>query len=133
MTTATEETTVTFNPGTEDEVTVPLGGFVATAREKTGGGLFDPEPYTLPVPRVDGTPADAIELTFSGKVVLDSHDEADLALIERLKLDADFTLRVEAAVAGKAMKVRRGEDETVATHVVALRVHTLYRDGEGDE
>lgn len=131
MATATEETT-TIQVG--DSEPIPLEEFERNVRKLVGKGeLFDASEYELPVPRVDGTPADAIELAFSGKVVLDPHDEADLALIERLRLDADYTLRVEAAVAGKAMKVKRTEDETVATHVVALRVHTLYRDGEGDE
>lgn len=129
MATATEDLMTAPPPG--GDYFPPADEDDATAAHKAG--LFDPEPFTLPVPRVDGTPADAIELTFSGKVTLDPNDEADLALIERLRLDADYTLRVEAAVAGKAMKVKRGEDETVATHVVALRVHTLYRSGEGDE
>lgn len=125
MATATEETIVI---DIDDAQSIIDG-----AREAAGrSGLFDPEPYTLPVPRVDGTPADAIELIFSGKVTLDPLDERDLALIERLKLDLDYTLRVEAAVAGKAMKVKRTEEDTVATHGIALRVHTLYRDGEGD-
>lgn len=92
--------------------------------------LFDTGPYTRPVPRVDGTTADAIELVFSGKVVLDPNDERDLALLERYLLDQDVTLSVEAQVAGKAMKTKRSEEDTVTTHTVALRVHTLYR-GEG--
>lgn len=130
MATATEETT-TIQVG--DSEPMPLEEFEQNVRKLVGKGeLFDTSQYELPVPRVDGTAADAIELTFAGKVTLDPHDERDLALIERLRLDADYTLKVEAAVAGKAMKVRRGEDETTATHVVALRVHTLYRDGEGD-
>lgn len=130
MATATEErTTVTFNPGTDEEHTVPLEGVEEGVR-KVVGGLFDPEPYTLPVPRVDGQAADAIELVFSGKVVLDPQNEDDLALIERLKLDSDYTFTVEAAIAGKAFKIKRTEEETVATHAVTCRVHTLYREGE---
>jgi hypothetical protein len=114
-------------------ITLPAETAAETLREATEtvlgkAGLFDPEPYTLPVPRADGMAADAISIAFSGSVELDPHDEDDLALIEALRLDSDVTLKVEVAVAGKAMKIKRSEDETVATHVIACRVHTLYRD-----
>jgi hypothetical protein len=112
----------------EDQVAAEQAEHEAQERR----GLFDPDPYTWPVPRVDGTPADAIELVFSGKVVLDPLNEADLALIERLKLDGDATFHIEAAIAGKAMKIKRGEDETTATHAITCRVHTLYREA-GEE
>lgn len=123
MATATEEFTEIVVEAIEEE----------GAEVVRDAGLFDPEPYDRPVPRVDGTPADGIELVFSGKVVLDPENDDDLALLERLKLDSDATMRVEVAVAGKAMKIRRGEDETTATHGIALRVHTLYREGEVSE
>lgn len=131
MTTATEEITTTIQVG--DSEPIPLEEFERNVRKLVGRNeLFDTSEYELPVPRVDGQPADAIELTFSGKVTLDPHSEGDLALLERLKLDADATMRVEVAIAGKAMKVKRTEEETTATHVVALRVHTLYRDEAGE-
>ncbi|HLE99660.1 MAG TPA: hypothetical protein VI540_07150 [Gaiellaceae bacterium] len=99
MATATEETTVTFSPGTEDEVTVPL---------------------------------DDEEAVKDGMRKIVSGDEDDLKMIEALRLDSDVTLKVEAAIAGKAFKIKRTGDETVATHVIACRVHTLYRETAGE-
>lgn len=98
-----------------------------TTDTTTESELFDPAPFTLPIPTLDGTKADKLHLTFTGTIELDPTSEDDLDLIGRLSLDQDVTLTVEAAVAGKAFKVKRVEDETTATHVVTARVHSLQQ------
>lgn len=101
---------------------------LSQAADAAEDGLFDSNPYQLPTPRLDGTHADKLQLAFTGTIDLDPHDDADLQLIRRLQLDADVTLHVEAAIAGKAFKVKRTEEETTATHTITAKVHTLYRD-----
>lgn len=91
--------------------------------------LFDPKPFQLPIPKLDGTKADKLELKITGTIPLDPTSEADLALINSLMLDQDVTLHLEAQIQGKAFKVTRGEDETTATHVITAKAHTLYPAG----
>lgn len=92
-----------------------------------GAELFDSKQFQLPIPKLDGTKADKLELKVTGSIALDPTSEADLALINSLMLDQDVTLHLEAQIAGKAFKVARGEDETTATHVITAKAHTLYR------
>jgi hypothetical protein len=96
------------------------------------GELFDKSQYEredLQLPKVDGEGTDKIAIKFSGTVLLDRADPADVALMRSMKLGNDVTLNVEASVSAKAHKFttsREGElDAVVLEH--NARVHTVYR------
>jgi hypothetical protein len=94
--------------------------------------LFDKAIYEreeLQLPKVDGEATDKIAVKFSGTVLLDRSDPADVALMRKMKLGGDITLNVEAKCAGKGHKFttsREGElDAIVLEH--GVRVHTVSR------
>jgi hypothetical protein len=89
-------------------------------------GLFDAEPYSLPIPKLDGHTADRLVLAFGGSVELDRLVDEDLRIIELLLLGRDVRFVVEATVAGKGFShaARRDEEEQVG-YTVKLRVHSV--------
>ena len=101
------------------------------AQEPKGEGqLFDDTRYEGPLarPKIDGEPVDKIALKFSGTPLLDRVDEADVALMKRMKLGHKFTLMVECEVVGKAHKYTTGRDGELDAVVLqhALKVETVY-------
>jgi hypothetical protein len=96
------------------------------------GELFDKSDYDredLALPKVDGEGTDKIAIAFSGTVLLDRSDPADVALMRSMRLGQDVTLNVEAKVSAKAHKFstdREGELDAVVLQHTA-KVHTVYR------
>lgn len=65
------------------------------------GELFNRDQYELEglqIPKVDGQSIDKIAVKFSGRVMLDRSDEADVAMFNRLRLGQDVELRISAKV-----------------------------------
>lgn len=70
--------------------------------EPTGqAAAFDRGQYELEglqIPKVDGQSIDKIAVKFSGRVMLDRSNEADVAMFNRLRLGQDVELRISAKV-----------------------------------
>lgn len=65
------------------------------------GELFNRDQYELEglqIPKVDGQPIDKIAIKFSGRVMLDRSDPADVQMFNRLQLGQDVELRISAKV-----------------------------------
>jgi hypothetical protein len=68
-----------------------------------GEALFDRSQYEredLAIPKVDGQPIDKIRVKFSGSVMLDRSDPADVALYNKLVLGREAELRCSGKVSG---------------------------------
>lgn len=87
--------------------------------------IFDPAPYDLPIPSLDGQKADKVILSFGGSMELDRTNEDDLQLIDSLLLGRDVRLSIIASVAGKGFTCSVKEDGDSTGYRVQLRVHTL--------
>lgn len=101
--------------------------------EKPGdqGKLLDPSAYDredLAIPKVDGQGIDRIRVGFSGGVMLDRSEPADVALYNRLKLGDEVELRVSARVSGTGAKgaTNREGDLDVVVGEKTLHVTTVY-------
>lgn len=67
------------------------------------GQLFDKSQYEredLQIAKIDGQTVDKIKVSFSGSVMLDRADPADVALYNRLMLGQECELRVAGKVSG---------------------------------
>jgi len=89
-------------------------------------GLFDTEPFTRPIPKLDGHVADRLGIGFTGTVKLDRLLEDNLEYIEGLRLGQDVSITIEATVAGKGFShtTKANDDEEVG-YSVKLRVHSI--------
>lgn len=96
------------------------------------GELFDKSVYEreeLALPKVDGEGVDKIAVAFSGTVLLDRADPADVELMRRMRLGNDVTLMVEAKCSGKGHRFttdREGELDVIVLEHKA-KVHTVYK------
>src|SRR6266516_3123025 len=103
-----------------------------TDNDAGDGGLFDKSIYEreeLQLPKVDGEPVDKIAIGFSGRVLLDRSDAADVALMRSMRLGGEVTLMVEAKCSGKAHSFstdKEGDLDVVILEHKA-KVHTVYR------
>ena len=95
--------------------------------DDAGDGLFDPAPYTTPVPKIDGERADKIRLRVAGVIELDLADARDLAIVDKLRQGLEVPLELEARVDGKAWKTRTNEEsgETETTYTVSAKIIRL--------
>lgn len=69
------------------------------------GELFNKDQYEredLQIDKIDGQTVDKIRVAFSGSVMLDRSDPADVAMYNRLKLGGECELRVAGKVSGSA-------------------------------
>jgi hypothetical protein len=90
--------------------------------------VFDPSPFDLPIPTVDGLKADKLRVSFTGTIDLDRTDLDDLELLEKLKLGRDYPFTVEATCVSKPQAYSPSEDGPGTTLVQAtMKVHTLRR------
>lgn len=83
-----------------------------------GEGLFDQEPFTSPVPELDGHRADKITLRIVGKIELDLMDDRDLAIARALTHGREATIVADVKVDGQAWKTTEnadGEQKTAYT------------------
>lgn len=90
------------------------------------GELFDPKPYIIPVPTLDGHRADTLKLAFGGAVEIDLMLEGNLEHFESLKFGREVELQITATVGKKQWSIRRNDDtgEETVTHTVGLAVHS---------
>jgi hypothetical protein len=116
---------------TEDAGTAFEGAETGDQEKEDPDALFDAKRYEGPLalPKIDGEGVDKIAVKFSGTVILDRSDEADVELMKRMKLGHDVTLQIEGRCAKKGhgyTTSREGElDAVVLQHAIA--VHTVYR------
>jgi hypothetical protein len=91
-----------------------------------GDGLFDAEPFTRPIPKLDGHVADRLGIGFTGSVKLDRLLEDNLQYIEGLRLGQDVTITIEATVAAKGFThATKGDDNEEVGYNVKLKVHSI--------
>lgn len=84
--------------GTSDDADDQTGTDAPNAEK---GELFNRDQYELEglqIPKVDGQSIDKIAIKFSGRVMLDRSDPADVAMFNRLQLGQDVELRISAKV-----------------------------------
>jgi hypothetical protein len=86
-------------------------------------------PETLALPKIDGHAIDRVEVKFAGRVKLDRSDPADVALMRRLKLGKEITLKVVGVVKGKPFEIVHDEDgyPGEVTSIAQVGVTSLYR------
>jgi hypothetical protein len=100
--------------------------------EPTGQtALIDKTDYQredLALPKIDGQEVDRIAFTFSGTIMLDRADPADVNLFRKLNLGHDVTLQVEGACAGYGGKgaTNRDGDLDVVVATRRIKIHTIY-------
>ena len=140
MTAATEVTTTVLLPdGTKapldsDEAAAHIRAVAAHAAgvDPDTGELFDPAPFTIPVPQLDGHRADTLRLAFAGGVDVDKMDDTQqLGWFKNLRFGQEIELTVTATVSktGWTLKTNADGDETVV-HTLGLNVHSYQADGE---
>ena len=98
---------------------------------ETAEALFDRDAYQDPklrIPKIDGQEVDKIALAFSGRILLDRKSPDDVALIRKMALGRDATLRVEAKVSGKKHAFTTDKEGDLDVDVLehALKVETVY-------
>ena len=86
--------------------------------------LFDPGPYQLPAPIMDGQRATKARITFAGSIEIDMHDEQDLQLLGGMLLGRAVGMRVTATVAkiGWAVSPTKEHGNVDIVDAVTLRV-----------
>jgi hypothetical protein len=93
-----------------------------------GSELFDPAPFTLPIPKLDGYTSDRLLLTFGGSIELDRADD-HLRLLEAMNLGQDVELVVTARVSGKGfthtVRIKDDVEEDSVAYQVKLKAHTV--------
>lgn len=116
-----DDDTVTDQPATE-----------TPAADPDGKALFDRSQYDDPglaIAKVDGQQIDKIRLNFSGSIMLDRSDKADVALYNKLILsDSTVTLMVEGECTGTGAKknTNREGDLDVIVGVKTIKIGTVY-------
>ena len=97
---------------------------VATTEQEQA---FDTEPYTLPIPKLDGHTADKVIIALSGSVELDRHNPTHLEFIETLTLGKDVDLDITATVTRKGFTLQAGKEDSPEStgYGVGLKVHSL--------
>ena len=96
------------------------------------GELFDPKPFTIPVPQLDGHRADTLKLAFAGNVDIDKMDNEALDHFKSLRFGQEVELRISGTVGktGWALKTDSEGQDTV-THTLGISVHSYQVDSEG--
>lgn len=121
--------TAEINAAREGEGREPLA---EGPEEETGQKtLIDRSQYDredLALPMIDGQQVDRIAFAFTGSIMLDRSDPADVALWRKLTLGQDVTLQVEGSCAGYTGKsnTNRDGDLVVVVGVRRIKVHTIY-------
>lgn len=117
-------------------MTVETPERTVTADEARGGPPPDPgtprkpdvPPEQLALPMIDGKAIDKIRVSFSGSVMLDRHDPADVELYRKLVLGEDVTIQAECKVGGKLTSFTTNKEGDLDSVVgdAKLKVHTVY-------
>lgn len=87
--------------------------------------LFDPTPYQIPFPKIDGHEVNELALRLAGNLALNRNDPEHVALIESLTLGRHVRFIVTATVVSKGQTFK--DDEQV-THTVGLKLHMIEQD-----
>jgi hypothetical protein len=123
MSTTVDETTTTQAPASE---------------EQEAGTQPDRSQYDKPglrLAKIDGKSVDRIAIKFSGQVMLDRSDPADVKLFRDLELGKqNVSLLIEAAVdkASGSGATNRDGDLDVIVGSKTLRIHSLMRPASDD-
>lgn len=101
------------------------------APDPDGKALFDASDYDredLAIPKVDGNQIDKIRFAFSGSVLLDRSEIADVALFNGAKLGQELELRVSAKVAGvgTGFTTNKDGDLDVIVGEKKLKIETVW-------
>jgi hypothetical protein len=104
---------------------------VEKAEAPAGPALFDRSQYDredLQIAKVDGQSIDRIAVAFSGEIMLDRSDKADVALYNRLSLNKDVELRVAGRVNGTGARgaTNREGDLDVIVGKKTFKVETVW-------
>jgi hypothetical protein len=97
MTTQLEEAAATLTEAAADDA--------ALEPDAEKGALFNKEQYDredLQIDKIDGQTVDKIRVDFTGSVMLDRSDPADVAMYNRLTLGKECELRVAGKVSGSS-------------------------------
>lgn len=99
--------------------------------DDTDDGLFDRAAYNDPklyLDKVDEKDVDKIRLDFSGSVMLDRRNPADVEFMRRLKLGSSHTLKVEAVCSSKKHGYTTGKEGDLDAIVFTggLKIDTVY-------
>lgn len=118
------------DPGTEEEPPAD-GDEEVTKPDPEGEALFDRSSFDredLAIPKVDGQGIDRIAVAFSGEIMLDRSDPADVALYNKLTLQKNVELRVAGRVNGTGAKgaTNREGDLDVVVGKKTIKVETVY-------
>lgn len=97
----------------------------------TGGALFDRSQYDredLQIAKIDGQTVDKIRIDFTGSIMLDRSDPADVALFNRIHLTGDCELRVAGKVSGFGGGYTTGKEGDLDAIVgrKTVKVTTVY-------
>lgn len=90
----------------------------------------------LAIAKVDGNQVDRLQLSFSGSIMLDRSDPADVALWNRLRLGVgELGLRIEGrcSATGAKQATDRGGELDVIVGAKTLKVTTVYVPAIGDD
>ena len=92
---------------------------------------FDRSQYEredLQIPKIDGETIDKIQVKFTGKVLLDRSDPADVALINRMKLGHEVELRCSGTVSsvGAGFTTNKQGDLDVVVAQKTLKVDSVW-------
>lgn len=88
-----------------------------------GAELFDPKPYTIPVPTLDGHRADTLKLAFGGSVEIDAMDNTALEHFKSLRFGQEITLVVTGTVGKNGWTIKtNSEGEETVLHTLGLNV-----------
>lgn len=91
-------------------------------------GLFDPTPFEMKRPKLDGYSADKLVLAIGGTIGLLWQDQDDVEFMEEMRLGQDVKITIVATVVGKGFGLKTSEDDETATFKVNLKAHTIERE-----
>jgi hypothetical protein len=96
-----------------------------------GGELFDPKPYTIPVPTLDGHRADTLRLAFGSSVDVDPMDNEALDHFKSLRFGQEIELHITGVVGKNGWTIKTNtEGEETVVHTLGINVHSYTIDSE---
>lgn len=130
MSTTIEAPETAVEPNTDDALLQTAGTEDEPASDE-GKALFDASDYDredLAISKVDGNQIDRIKISFSGSIMLNRSDPADVALFNRLKLNQELELRCAGKVSGLATGYTTSKDGDLDAVVSSktVKVETVW-------
>lgn len=95
------------------------------------GELFDPKPYTTPVPTLDGHRADTLRLAFGSSVDVNPMDNTALDHFKALRFGEEIDLHITGDVGKSGWTIKtNSEGEETVVHTLWINVHSYHADSE---